>query len=84
MGEIEPIFELIGIVRTSFGLTGKVQILSEHETYDGNYRVRPTGDEQRLLTSDKLMTDDVIVESIPYYEVSNTSGGTTAIIGGDT
>lgn len=83
MGEVETTFELIGIVRTSFQLTGQVQILTEHETYDGNYRVRPSGDEQRLLTSDKLMIDDVVIESIPYYEVSNTSGGTTAIIGGD-
>lgn len=72
-----------GIVNTCVELRGTVQILKEHEKYIGPYVVTPSANEQKLYTADKAMTQDVTIESIPYFEVSNTSGGTTAIIGGN-
>ena len=49
--------------------------------YTGEYVVRPSTDEQVLQTSNKLMSRDVLVEEIPYFETSNPSGGYTVIIG---
>ena len=49
--------------------------------YDGPYDVTPTTNIQMLFTEDKTMSDNVIVLAIPYSEVSNTSGGYTAVIG---
>jgi len=36
---------------------------------------------QILRTNDKIMTDNVVVEPIPYYETTNDAGGYTVIIG---
>ncbi len=81
--EILPCGELNGVVVTQHVLIGTVSIMKERSIYSGPYRVVPSGNEQKLYTSEKVMADDVTVESIPYFEVSNTSGGTTAIIGGN-
>lgn len=51
------------------------------ETYSGAYTVTPSSSEQTLETASKLMEDDVTVKEIPYYDVSNTSGGSTVYIG---
>lgn len=52
----------------------------EHETYEGAYVVIPMVDtEQTLLTADKIMSDDVTVRAIPYYETSNPYGKTIYI-----
>lgn len=72
-----------GIVNTCVVLRGTVQILKERKKYVGPYIVTPSANEQKLYTADKAMDQDVTIESIPYFEVSNTSGGTTAIIGGN-
>lgn len=81
--EIISCGELSGVVVTQHVLSGTVSILKDRSTYSGPYRVTPSGNEQKLYTSEKVMAEDVTVESIPYFEVSNTSGGTTAIIGGN-
>lgn len=52
------------------------------EPYTGSYDVTPKIYEQKLTTKNKTMQDDVTVKSIPYYETSNLSNGTTVIIGG--
>lgn len=51
------------------------------ELYTGDYTVIPQTHPQTLNTQNRSMISDVTVEGIPYAEVSNTSGGTTAIIG---
>lgn len=53
------------------------------EKYDGEYIVTPSVEQQTLATADKLLTDDVTVKEIPFYEVSNNSGGTTVYIGNE-
>lgn len=49
--------------------------------YDGPYEVTPAVDKQIMPTDQKLMTDDMTINAIPYYDVSNTSGGSTVYIG---
>ena len=52
-------------------------------TYDGEYTVTPKISQITLETSGKIMGDDVVVLSIPRYDTSNPSGGTTVYIGGE-
>lgn len=54
---------------------------SNYEVYEGSYIVTPSVSNQTLDTANKLMQSDVIIEEIPYAEVSNNSGGKTASIG---
>jgi hypothetical protein len=49
--------------------------------YEGTYVVTPITDSITLETSQKYMESDVVVEKIPYGEVSNSAGGVTASIG---
>lgn len=49
--------------------------------YDGDYAVTPTATGQTLNTKKKIMSDDVHIQPIPFFEVSNTSGGNTVYIG---
>lgn len=52
------------------------------EYYSGDYTVVPeTYTDVTLETANLKMIDDVVVEQIPRYEVSNESEGTTLIIG---
>lgn len=51
------------------------------ETYKGSYEVVPTADFQLLSTADCILVEDILVHSIPYYEVSNEQGGLTVTIG---
>lgn len=56
---------------------------SEHDYYNGEYEITPQIESQTLLTAQKYMSDDVTVKEIPYYSVSNTSGGNTVYIGSE-
>ena len=49
--------------------------------YEGEFSVSPKFTEQILETAQKILKEDVRVEKIPYFEVSNNSGGTTVTIG---
>ena len=62
---------------------GEVYVVTDggYESYDGDYEVVPRLHEQVLNTSKKIMQDDVKIKEIPVTRVSNTSGGTTVIIG---
>ena len=48
--------------------------------YDGPYEATPKVEAQTLPTAKKLMTDDVTVHGVPFYEVSNDQGGNTVYI----
>ena len=50
--------------------------------YEGSYDVTPTTEAQTLETANKLLTANIKVKSIPYFEVSNQNG-TTVYIGGE-
>lgn len=52
------------------------------ELYDGQYEVIPLPETSQILrTTNKLMSGDVVVKPIPYYETSNDAGGYTVFIG---
>lgn len=51
--------------------------------YTEEYIVTPKVDQQMLYTKNKLMTDDVTVKAIPYFDVENISGGSTVYIGSE-
>ena len=58
-----------------------VIVVATGETYTGPYDVIPVADGDILLeTKNKHMLDNVKVHEIPYYEVSNPSGGETVYI----
>lgn len=50
--------------------------------YDGDYSIVPFCDKKTILPTDgKKMTNNITVEEIPYYEVSNEYGVTFSIGG---
>lgn len=52
------------------------------DKYAGSYEVTPLPlMEQILQTTNKILTDDIVIAPIPYYETSNDAGGYTVIIG---
>lgn len=51
------------------------------EYYDGAFDVIPDVSSQRLETAEKYMRSDVTIQAIPYFDVSNTAGGSTVYIG---
>lgn len=51
--------------------------------YDGEYVVTPRVGEQKLETKGAIMNDDVTIKAIPFFNVGNQSGGSTAYIGSE-
>ena len=50
--------------------------------YEGPVTVTPDAHEETVLeTKDRIVKEDITVETIPYSEVSNLEGGVTASIG---
>lgn len=49
--------------------------------YEGEYLVEPRKVGQTLDTSNKSMSEDVVINPIYYAETTNIGGGYTAIIG---
>ena len=85
IGALSPVAGLTGTLSPPRGLTGRLTIprALDAEYYTGEYEVTPQARSDVILdTSGKLMTDDVTVFEIPYYETTNPAGGYTAIIGG--
>ena len=59
----------------------RVSVFEKAEYYEGDYQITPRVEEQTMKTAQKMMTDDVTIQEIPYYETSHTSGGATVYIG---
>lgn len=52
--------------------------------YNGAYTVTPSSvNDLKLLTANKMLTGNIVINKIPYAEVSNTSNGTTVTIGSE-
>ena len=64
---------------------GEIQNVTKYVTdkYEGDYVVTPKVVEQTMPTQDKVMLRDVTIKSIPFFDVSNTSGGSTVYIGSE-
>lgn len=84
LGTLKTRESLSGQFTTTGKLVGEVVIpTSVHtELYEGNYVITPkVSDDVVLLTKEKVLKDNLTVQKIPQYEVSNDAGGKTFIIG---
>lgn len=66
----------------SFRVESGKLVYMDREAYEGPCTVTPDIEAQVLPTAGKVVKEDILVEEIPVYEVSNQQNGTTAIIGG--
>lgn len=57
-----------------------VPVYKDATVYEGDYEVTPKVDAQTMPTKGKVMEEDVTIKSIPFFDVSNMSGGTTVYI----
>lgn len=73
-------FETTSLMEVDFGTLQKVSG-EDVDPYLGDYIVTPTVNGFTLPTQQKLMTNDLTINKIPYYQVGNNSGGTTVYIG---
>ena len=65
----------------SFGMSNEIRpVIVECDEYEGPQTVTPKIEDQTLETKDNLLTDDVLVREIPYYETSNQQNGLTVFI----
>ena len=70
--------------KSSFTATFKdIQTVTDIPRYEGEYSVTPMIVEQTMYTKGKFMAEDVNIKSIPFFDVSNTSGGRTVYIGNE-
>lgn len=68
--------------RLEMNIKDAVIIYEGGEPYSGEYNVIPsTYNTQTLLTAHKILGDNVTVQKIPQFLVTNTAGGKTIIIG---
>ena len=70
---------IVGALSGENGLAATLSTPVENR-YEGTYTVTPNKDEQVIDTDYRLLTQDLTIKGIPYYEVSNESG-ITVIIG---
>lgn len=86
-GVIKPTVSLVGILKPTVTINGQicmnkpVIVPSTQDVYEGSYNVTPKTVEQTMLTAEKYMLENVTVRKIPYYESSNSGGGSTVYIG---
>ena len=62
---------------------GEVYRLTEYvggELYQGEYEIVPTVEGQTLETKDRVLIENIKILEIPFYNVSNTAGGSTVYI----
>lgn len=63
-----------------FGFSNIQVVKDSHEIYEGDHTIIPSRAEQVMPTKNKLLTDNMTVKSIPFFQVDNNHG-TTFIIG---
>lgn len=72
--------ELNKPIQANFGVVHHITDMADTQLYEGSYEVTPKVTSQTLPTKEKFLTEDVTVKAIPYFDVSNSSGGTTVYI----
>lgn len=66
-------------IEYTFNLTGSES--SDYPEYSGPYEITPMAYTEQILDTDgKLMTDDVTVHKVPYWETENLKSGFTVYI----
>ena len=83
-GHISGGCTLSGTLSCNGSLSGKISIPTNFDRYNGDYEVVPNAfNAQTLPTANKLLTQDVVVKKVPYYETSNIQQGITVYIAGE-
>ena len=72
-----------GTIAPKGTLSGDVSYTTNVTNYEGEYEVTPTVDGKILHTQHRYMREDVTIHAIPFFEVSNPSGGNTIYIAGE-
>ena len=80
-GRVVSYGSLLAKIQTEGMLTGQLTKPIGYQMYSGEYEVTPKVTSQILETSQKVMNNDVTINKIPIFEVSNSSGGITVSIG---
>ena len=75
--------ELTSVIEVEFGEIHTVTVSGDIPAYDGKYQVTPDVDGFVLPTANHLMLQDMTVNPIPFFDVGNTSGGSTVYIGNE-
>ena len=79
---------LVGMIQPEISLKAEMNaaITAKSEVYDddvNNYTITPSWEADIILpTKNKLMKENLTVEKIAQYAVSNEAGGVTLILGG--
>ena len=84
MSGLKAFESISGSISGESALSGTLSVATggAYEVYSGDYEVIPsTNSEQVLKTASKLLSRDVVVAKVPYFETSNDSNGKTAYIG---
>lgn len=71
--------KILGVVNGEWGAI-PIALSGDYPEYAGEYEITPTVDGQTMATAQKVMREDVTIKAIPYYDVSNTAGGSTVFI----
>lgn len=66
-----------------FGVVQLVTARPGTDYYEGSYKAVPQVIAQTLETRHKYLIDDITICEIPFFNVSNNSGGSTVYIGKD-
>ena len=85
-GKLKESRTISGFLNAENGISGILNISNAVGVmpYDGIYEVTPKAwDVQTLETAHKLMTDNVTVFKVPYWETSNLYNGLTVFIAED-
>ena len=70
-------------LRASIAADGVTVVMQDVPTYSGAYEVTPAVGSQTIPTAKTFMAEDMTVCAIPYFDVGNTSGGSTVYIGSE-
>lgn len=84
MSGLKAFESICGTISGESTLSGTLSVATgqDYDIYSGEYEVIPsTNSEQVLKTASKLLSRDVVVAKVPYFETSNDSNGKTAYIG---
>lgn len=83
MSGIEAFATLFGVLSCSGGLSGKISVPTQsgYDSYTGEYEIVPNAFKpQTLLTANKVLAQNVVIQKVPYYETSNAQNGVTVYI----
>lgn len=80
-GKLETNSNIKGLINSANHLEGKIIAggTAVYPDYEGTYDVIPKTESQTLNTQNKILREDMLIESIPYFETSNQYGNTIYI-----